>query len=104
MAAKLKLNMEDLSVDSFDTTRGEQARGTVVGEQQCTCYTLCTCPGCPTCDATCPATCAHTCDDATCAGCGSAYTCEVSCNYTDCRFQCQASCQNTACGPSPCCA
>ena len=52
MRSKLKLNLDQLSVDSFDTTRSEKPKGTVFGEQ-CTCYTNCTCPGCPTCDATC---------------------------------------------------
>ncbi len=72
MQTKLKLNLEDLTVDSFDTTRPAQKQGTVFGEQ-CTCYTNCTCPGCPTCDAscngTCGGTCANTCDDNTCADC-----------------------------------
>ena len=77
MRSKLKLNLEQLSVDSFDTTRSEKPKGTVFGEQ-CTCYTNCTCPGCPTCDATC----AYTCDDATCPNCP---TCNASCNGTcDC--------------------
>ena len=91
MRGKLTLRLEDLSVDSFDTTKPQKAEGTVFGEQ-CTCWTQCTCPGCPTCanyntcDAscntcanTCPNTCAYTCDDATCAGC-SGYTCDYSCN------------------------
>jgi hypothetical protein len=77
---KLKLNLEQLSVESFDTTSVEKQRGTVVGEQ-CTCWTRCgqnTCPGCPTCDNTC----AYTCDDATCPACP---TCAASCNGTcDC--------------------
>jgi hypothetical protein len=86
MRGKLSLNLEDLAVESFDTTSPQKAKGTVFGEQ-CTCYTNCTCPGCPTCDAscngtcgdTCPATCAYTCDDASCAGsCGDTfdYTCD----------------------------
>ncbi len=69
---KLKLNLEQLTVDSFDTTSTEKPKGTVFGEQ-CTCYTNCTCPGCPTCDATC----AQTCDDATCPNCP---TCANTCN------------------------
>ncbi len=85
MRTKLTLNLEDLSVDSFDTTAAQKAKGTVFGEQ-CTCYTNCTCPGCPTCDRTCPNTCAYTCDDNTCA-----YTCDDAscagtcdgCNYSD---------------------
>ena len=67
---KLKLNLDQLTVDSFDTSASEKPRGTVFGEQ-CTCYTQCTCPGCPTCDATCPytceQTCPNTCDQYTCA-------------------------------------
>jgi hypothetical protein len=83
MRSKLTLKLEDLSVDSFDTTTAQKAKGTVFGEQ-CTCWTNCTCPGCPTCYAscngtcgdTCPATCAYTCDDASCGdSCG--------CNYSD---------------------
>ena len=84
MRGKLALNLEDLTVDSFDTTGTQKAKGTVFGEQ-CTCYTNCTCPGCPTCyascngtcDATCANTCAYTCDDASCAG-----SCD-GCNYSD---------------------
>jgi hypothetical protein len=71
MRAKLKLNLDELTVDSFDTTRSEKPKGTVFGEQ-CTCYTNCTCPGCPTCDASCNGTC-----DASCNG-----TCDASCNGT----------------------
>jgi hypothetical protein len=89
MRTKLKLHLDDLTVDSFDTTRPAAKQGTVFGEQ-CTCYTNCTCPGCPTCyascngtcDATCPNTCAYTCDDASCAGsCGD--TCD-GCTYDLC--------------------
>ncbi|WP_420130425.1 hypothetical protein [Longimicrobium sp.] len=78
---KLKLQLEDLSVESFDTTSHTRAKGTVFGEQ-CTCYTQCTCPGCPTCYASCNGTC-----DASCNG-----TCDASCNGT-----CDASC-GRACG------
>jgi hypothetical protein len=71
---KLRLHLEDLQIDSFQTTPGEKTKGTVFGEQ-CTCYTQCTCPGCPTCDASCNGTC-----DASCNG-----TCDASCNGTcDC--------------------
>jgi hypothetical protein len=47
-------------------------------------YTQCTCPGCPTCDASCNGTC-----DASCNG-----TCDASCAGT-CDFACM-----TAEGPS----
>ena len=102
--SKLKLHLEELSVESFDTTASEKAKGTVFGEQ-CTCYTNCTCPGCPSCDATCPATCAYTCDDASCAGtCGDTcncgtydYTCDGYCTVND------ATCNGYGtCGRYPC--
>ena len=84
--SKLKLRLDDLQVDTFSTTAARKEKGTVFGEQ-CTCWTNCTCPGCPTCDAscngtcdnTCAHTCAYTCDDASCAG-----TCGFTCYYTEC--------------------
>ncbi|WP_420128328.1 hypothetical protein [Longimicrobium sp.] len=92
MQAKLKLNLEDLAVDSFDTMRPAPKKGTVFGEQ-CTCYTQCTCPGCPTCDASCNGTCGGTCE-ASCNGtCGG--TCEASCNGTCAGASCGASCFGT---------
>ena len=93
MRAKLSLNLEDLTVDSFDTVAPRTEKGTVFGEQ-CTCYTNCTCPGCPSCDNTCPATCAYTCDDASCASdCASCASCEDTCDP-----QCyQLSLKNTNC-------
>jgi hypothetical protein len=96
MRTKLKLNLDQLAVDSFDTTRPVAKVGTVFGEQ-CTCYTNCTCPGCPTCDATCAATCNYTCDDASC-GCTDAY----SCYETDCGCGVDT-CQQTNCGMQLCC-
>jgi hypothetical protein len=85
---KLKLHLEELSVESFDTTATQKAKGTVFGEQ-CTCYTQCTCPGCPTCDNTCANTCAYTCDDATCA-----YTCDDA--------SCAGTCNGCASGDPSC--
>jgi hypothetical protein len=86
---KMKLQLEDLTIESFATTAPAKARGTVFGEQ-CTCYTQCTCPGCPTCDASCNGTCAASCNgtcDASCGGgCGTwDYSCDCtndSCVYT----------------------
>jgi hypothetical protein len=80
---KLKLQLDHLRVESFDTTAVREEKGTVFGEQ-CTCYTVCTCPGCATCDASCNGTC-----DASCNG-----TCNASCNGT-----CAASCNGTCHGP-----
>ncbi|HEX2206863.1 MAG TPA: hypothetical protein VHG93_04220 [Longimicrobium sp.] len=104
---KLKLHLEALTVESFDTSATEKAKGTVFGEQ-CTCYTQCTCPGCPTCanyntcdntcNNTCPGTCAYTCDDYTCAyGCGGT-------NYSNCDCtQFDATCNGYGtCGVYPC--
>lgn len=96
MPSKLKLNLDQLTVESFNTTRGGPKEGTVYGEQ-CTCYTNCTCPGCPSCDATCENTCNYTCDDATCVGCTDGY----SCFDTDCG--CVETCQQTNCGREVCC-
>jgi hypothetical protein len=73
---KLKLHLDDLSVESFDTERLEKAKGTVVGEQ-------CTCPGVATCDFTCDdPTCPYSCDDNTCVG--SCQTCSPTC-WDTCR-------------------
>lgn len=79
---KLTLNPDALEVQSFVTADAEPARGTVHAEQQCTCPTNCSCPGCPTCGETCPNTCWETCDDASCQSCWSCWaTCENTC-YT----------------------
>jgi hypothetical protein len=83
-----KLRLDDLSVESFNTTEIKRERGTVVGEQQCTCYTVCTCPGCPTCDATC----AYTCDDATCL-----QSCNGTCQEWTCQESCGGTCWNPRC-------
>jgi hypothetical protein len=80
MRSKLKLQLEDLSVESFDTSTSEKPKGTVFGEQ-CTCPTACTCPGCPTCDASCDDTCDGTCDSCfSCGGTCGQYTCYHSCD------------------------
>jgi hypothetical protein len=98
MRSKLKLNLNELRVDSFNTSGSEQKNGTVFGEQ-CTCYTNCTCPGCPTCDASCNGTC-----DASCNG-----TCDYTCNcggdsYDYCGdTQYDATCNGYGtCGIYPC--
>ena len=82
---KLKLDLDALSVESFATTpEPRREGGTVFGQNHCTCQTQCTCPGCPTCEATCGNswTCGDTCADScgyTCPGnqtCGGgAHTC-----------------------------
>jgi hypothetical protein len=77
MRTKLTLNLEDLSVESFGTTVTHQEKGTVFGEQECTCGATCTCPGCPSCDPTCEETCVET--------CGYADTCYGSCRPSKCE-------------------
>ena len=95
---KIRLNLEALAVDSFDTTAPAHARGTVFAEQ-CTCPTNCTCPGCPTCDDTCPATCPWTCDDASCVdscnGTCYGHTCEGTCRIDGCGFSDRDTCGRT---------
>jgi hypothetical protein len=96
---KLKLNLEELAVESFATTPDSRVEGGTVFGQQCTCYTQCTCPGCPTCDASCNGTCGGTCE-ASCNGtCGG--TCDASCIDTcagfTCGYTCDASCIDGTC-------
>ncbi len=67
---RLVLNLDQLTVESFDTAAADEKKGTVFGEQ-CTCQTACTCPGCNTCDASCNGTCGATCYG-TCGG----HTCD----------------------------
>ena len=89
---KLVLLPEDLLVESFTTMPARKEKGTVFGEQ-CTCQTACSCPGCPTCDASCGGTCGATCD-ATCYG-----TCGDTCNET--CATCEYTCAGYATAPHP---
>ncbi|HEU0012332.1 MAG TPA: hypothetical protein VFQ45_01540 [Longimicrobium sp.] len=98
MRSKLRLDLDQLHVESFDTHPGEaQRRGTVHGHQQycyyCCCYPCCcgggtahTACGQYTCAASCNGTC-----DASCNG-----TCDASCNGT-CVASCNGTC-NGSCG------
>ena len=98
---KLKLRLDDLRIDSFDTAAPQRVKGTVFGEQ-CTCWTNCTCPGCPTCDASCNGTCNASCNgtcDASCNGtCGASCngSCGATCDWT-CGFTCGISCGGYTC-------
>jgi hypothetical protein len=94
---KLRLELDQLTVDSFDTAVPAAKRGTVMGEEQCTCpsacNTNCTCPGCPTCDHTyCnQASCNGTCDDSCasyCHTCAGEYTCDFSLSRDPWACQC----------------
>jgi len=94
---KLKLHLEDLHVDTFQTTSAEKPKGTVFGEQ-CTCYTQCTCPGCPTCYASCNGSCDASCNGTCAASCDA--TCGGSCDWT-CNDTCNYSCGGYSCVTSP---
>ncbi|HEX6910301.1 MAG TPA: hypothetical protein VF142_07895 [Longimicrobium sp.] len=89
---KLTLHLEDLRIDSFTTSPAEKPKGTVFGEQ-CTCYTQCTCPGCPTCDASCNGSCGGASCDLSCGG-----TCDYSCECTN--FSCDYTCDGYATYPN----
>ncbi|HEV2736457.1 MAG TPA: hypothetical protein VGV85_16545, partial [Longimicrobiaceae bacterium] len=78
---ELRLDLDDLSVESFASTpEAWPEGGTVFGQNHWTCYTQCTCPGCPTCDASCNGSCVNTCA-ASCNG-TCVNTCGDTCDYT----------------------
>lgn len=69
---KIKLQLESLAVESFDTTQQEPADGTVAGHQLGTRYT------CASCEDSCiqtACTCIETCGGSTCEG-----TCDWTCS------------------------
>ncbi|HYR09772.1 MAG TPA: hypothetical protein VEQ60_18495 [Longimicrobium sp.] len=76
---KMKLSLEQLAVDSFDTSAAPAKRGTVFGEQ-CTCPTNCTCP--------CMGTCAESCNGT----CDYHYTCPATCYGGTCEHTCEQTC------------
>jgi hypothetical protein len=98
---KLKLRLDDLRVDTFDTTALEKEKGTVVGGQQpCTCYTYCaTCPGCPTCVNSCNGSCEYSCNGTCPDTCG--HSCWGTCNEYTCAWTCAESCAGS-CPPDTC--
>ncbi|HEU0055413.1 MAG TPA: hypothetical protein VFQ39_19635 [Longimicrobium sp.] len=101
MRGKLQLSLDQLAVDSFDTTAAEKnEKGTIFGEQ-CTCPTACTCPGCPTCEgaATCNASCNGTCGNTCQASCYG--TCDASCDCGGTQFDYTCNGYGT-CGVYPC--
>ncbi|HEX6371943.1 MAG TPA: hypothetical protein VF006_23670 [Longimicrobium sp.] len=84
---KLTLRLDDLAVEGFSTTPAPRDRGTVRGEQACTCYGP-TCEGscydetcADTCWFTCMNTCMDTCDD---------WTCLETCGFSNCETRCGA--------------
>lgn len=98
---KLRLHLEDISVESFSTLPASVRLGTVDGHQmsQTTCQQIiCDCGG-ETNNATCPGTCAHSCNgtceascNGTCNGCPSGSTCDASCDFT-----CGTTCDGNTC-------
>ena len=61
---KLAMELEKLAVDSFATTAGDEARGTVLANAgDCTCAASCPCPSAP-------------------YWCADAYETLISCGYT----------------------
>jgi len=112
---KLKLQLDELQVESFQTARGHATRGTVQGNapptSMCTDYIDCTWDfGCETQVASCNGSCGNTCD-ATCGSCngtcyGSCYgSCDAtcfSCEYSCYESGCACSVQWSGCGPYAC--
>ncbi|HEX8906255.1 MAG TPA: hypothetical protein VF771_15505 [Longimicrobiaceae bacterium] len=95
---KMKLHLDDLMIDSFSTTPARRQKGTVYGEQ-CTCYTACTCPGCPTCDASCNGSCVDTCANSCYGTCDA--SCNGTCDYTCGGYTCDPTCAGWNTQPSP---
>lgn len=115
---KLTLNLEDLAVESFETTQPAGRRGTVRGlggMSDTTCFQdICTCPTgsgytChePTCEASCdgncggsgyPQTCVDTCHPAD--GCTGLSQCNSPLSYCVCTPA--GTCINETCGGNTC--
>jgi len=78
---KLKLQLEDLRIDSFETTPAEKWKGTVVGRAPT--VDFCSVSNCPTCDGTCYRTCPPSyCESCDPEACGDAPTAWVTCLWT----------------------
>lgn len=92
---KLRLQLDDLLVDSFQTTAAKKEKGTIFG-QECTCYTNCTCPGCPTCAASCNGTCNGSCN-------GTCYSCDYTCDESCAECGTFLSCEETGVANGTCC-
>jgi hypothetical protein len=105
---KLKLDLNELAVETFATDHGGRERGTVAGHATNTCITarcdgtrLCT--GGPSCDGTCYATCGdEPCNSQGLEYCGgTAYENSCAggdCFHTDNENTCEHTCLNTCTG------
>jgi hypothetical protein len=101
---KIRLDLDSLSIESFDTTGAADARGTVAGhatyQAYCSYGLTCvdSCEG--TCDGSCVSECG-TCGATGCGSCGATYcgTCvDPSCCPTYC-----GTCYDWTCDPDCCC-
>ena len=91
---KLKLNLGDLKVESFEINSNKIVKGTIKGEGPTEPVPLCeysldgppTCWNtCETCGASCPITCNPTCDEISCNG----LSCDLTCGCPpDTKFPC----------------
>lgn len=110
---KLKLNLDELAVETFTTEHGEDGRGTVAGHATFACLSR-KCGGTAVCTGgSCDGTCYATCGDEPCNSydrtqCGgTAY--ENSCAGGDCfesdnEYTCNYTCLNScSCDPTYCC-
>lgn len=101
---KLTLDLDQLAVESFDTTRPASGRqGTVQGNMYCCCCCCapCCCSPQPTADASCNGTCDASCGG-TCVDCGGGggYT-DVGCTAYDATCRNYGSCGYAQCADIP---
>jgi hypothetical protein len=84
--AKLRLQLDELAVESFQIAFSTTRDGTVFGKEDSD-YTDGTCAGYNTCDASCDGSCNGTCFE-TCGG----STCDGTCGFS-CPQSCYATCR-----------
>lgn len=95
---KLKLDLEELRVDTFSPAGGEEREGTVFGEQITagTCLNTCQLSCVASCIVSCNISCVRTCFQVTCAG-----TCNRTCIAILCEPVGTAFCEIETIGPGP---
>lgn len=106
---KLRVDLDDLSVESFATQEGARGHGTLFGHDSGTGYTDCWGQTCPDCGATALVACTQQC------GSGQEQTCDMTCatcnnscdGWHTCVYECwnptsYQSCQNCPTTPQPC--
>ena len=85
---KLKLQLDDLRIDSFATTPVAKAKGTVFGEE-CPSEDPCLATVDVSCDGACEATAYGTCGELTCEDSCYQCTCVASCGGQTCGWTCR---------------